>query len=192
MSSPHSWQLITSEIVFQHRWYTLRQDRIRLPNGWEIDDYFVSVRPDVVVILALTVDQQILLVRQYKHGVGQITLELPGGVIDDEHPQRAAERELREETGFACGQWISGGKIHSNPTKDTNHIHLFVGTQAVWVGDPCLDENEAAGGVQVEQHSISQAIQAINQGEIRTQASLMAIYRGLHLLRIFPGSERDA
>lgn len=182
MHTLQPWQLISSEFVFQHRWYTLRRDRIQLPNGKVIDDYFVSVRPDVVVILALTPEDEILLVKQYKHGVGQITLELPGGVIDDEDPHQAAARELREETGFACEQWISAGKVFSNPTKDTNCIYLFVGTGAVRVGDPCLDENEAAGGMGVEQRSIPEIMEAIEEGEIMTQASLMAIYRGLGIL----------
>lgn len=182
MITPQPWHLLHSEFVFQHRWYTLRQDRIRLPNGQEIDDYFVSVRPDVVVILALTPEDKIVLVRQYKHGVGQITVELPGGVIDDEDPRQAAARELREETGFECEHWISAGQVFSNPTKDTNLIYLFVGTGAIKVGDPCLDENEAAGGIAVEQRSIPEIMQAIDNGEIMTQASLMAIYRGLGIL----------
>ena len=63
-----SWKILQSTPVFQHQWYSLRQDRVQLPDGRILDDYFVSVRPDVVLILALTPDKQVPLVRQYKHG----------------------------------------------------------------------------------------------------------------------------
>ena len=88
-----AWNILKSETVFEHRWYTLRQDWVQLPDGRLLDDYFVSVRPDVVLILAVTPDGHVPLVRQYKHGVQKILLELPGGFIDHgEIPQRAAMR----------------------------------------------------------------------------------------------------
>ena len=77
-----AWKIQKSEMAIDHRWYKLRRDWVELPDGRAIDDYFVSVRPDVVLILALTPDGNVPLVRQYKHGVQKVLLELPGGFID--------------------------------------------------------------------------------------------------------------
>ncbi|MEO1123540.1 MAG: NUDIX hydrolase, partial [Cyanobacteria bacterium J06639_16] len=95
------WTLLRSRLVFDHRWYKVRQDEVRLPNGEIIDDYFVSVRPDVALVLPITVDREVIFVHQYRHGAGEVLLELPAGTFDpqQEAAETAALRELQEETG---------------------------------------------------------------------------------------------
>lgn len=133
-----------SEAVFQHRWYHLRRDHVALPTGQVLDDYFVSVRPDVVLIFALTTDQQVLLVRQYKHGIADVLVELPGGVIDahEKSPLAAAQRELLEETGYAAESFELLAEVADNPTKDTNRISFFLTRNARRVAEQQLDETE--------------------------------------------------
>ena len=74
------WKTLKSDIVFDHKWYTLRRDHVELPTGQVLDDYFVSVRRNVALTFALTDDNHVLLVRQYKHAAGEILIELPGGL----------------------------------------------------------------------------------------------------------------
>lgn len=138
------WETLRSEVVFQHRWYHLRRDHVMLPTGQVLDDYFVSVRPDVVLIFALTTDQQVLLVRQYKHGIADILVELPGGVIDahETSPLAAAQRELLEETGYAADSFELLAEVVDNPTKDTNRISFFLARNARRVAEQQLDETE--------------------------------------------------
>ena len=94
------WQKIKSEIVFNHKWFKLRQDTVMLPDGKIIDDYIVSERPDVVLIFPITSENNVIMVEQYKHAAEEIMLEFPGGFFnsEEESPQAAAQRELLEET----------------------------------------------------------------------------------------------
>ena len=90
------WDILAREDIFKNQWYHLRKDVVRLPNGRIIDDYFVSVRPEVVITFALTKENKALFVRQYKHGLQRVVTEIPGGFYDatTESPEEAAIREL--------------------------------------------------------------------------------------------------
>ena len=111
------WALLDSVLVFGHRWYQLRRDTVRLPDGTVVDDYFVSVRPEVAMVFPLTPDGDVIFVRQYKHGAQAITIELPGGTFRHELPEDAARRELIEETGYTPGELIPLGWIWEDPTR---------------------------------------------------------------------------
>ena len=175
------WKILDSRNVFQHMWYTLRQDTVQLPDGRIIDDYFVSVRRDVVLIFALTASQQILLVRQYKHGAQKTLLELPGGFIDDGEPPRdAAQRELLEETGYTADNLHLLAQVHGDPTKDTNTLHLYLAENAVKVQGQSLDHTE---DITVEHIPLDQVRSLVLEGKISVSGSITTIYLALERLR---------
>ncbi|MBD1396994.1 NUDIX hydrolase [Pontibacter sp. JH31] len=154
------WKTLKSEIVFEHKWYTLRRDHVELPNGQEMDDYFVSVRPDVVLTFPVTEDGQVLFVRQYKHAAGDIFIELPGGVIDahETEPLAAAKRELLEETGYTSDDVEPLLQVIDNPTKDTNRVYYFLARNVREVAAQDLDESENIEVLKVPLHEVEQMI----------------------------------
>ena len=179
-SEPIPWHVRSSDWALNEPWYRVRRDVVELPDGTVID-YYRSIRPDVAVVLPVTADGEVLLVRQYKHGVGEITLELPGGLIDaGEAPLAAAARELREETGFAApGPLEPLGWTWADASKSTERIFSFLARDVVRVGEPQLDPNEAASGVVVEHRPWSALGRLVDEGELTSQATVVTVLRAL-------------
>ncbi len=121
----------------------LREDTVRLPNGAQIPDYFVFEYPDWVSVLALTVDRQFVLIRQYRHGIAAVHFELPAGVVDPQEPLlESAQRELLEETGYGGGAWKHYFKACANPGTHTNWCHIFLATGVERIRGQDLEHTE--------------------------------------------------
>jgi ADP-ribose pyrophosphatase len=121
------WKLLGTEPVSDHRIFRLRHDRYRLETNGAEHDFIVMDSPDWVLVVPITVDGQVVLVRQYRHGVRQVSLEPPGGMIDPgEPPAEAALRELREESGYAAQRVRSLGRVSPNPALQNNWCYMFV------------------------------------------------------------------
>ncbi|MBF8962576.1 NUDIX hydrolase [Pontibacter sp. FD36] len=165
------WKTLKSQVVFEHKWYTLRRDHVELPNGYVMDDYFVSVRPDVVLTFPLTEDGHVLFVRQYKHAASDIFIELPGGVIDahETNPLEAAKRELLEETGYTTDDIESVLQVIDNPTKDTNKIYYYIARNVREVAAQDLDESEH---IEVLKVPLQEVEQMIMSGKINVAGSI--------------------
>jgi ADP-ribose pyrophosphatase len=134
--------------------------------------------PDWVNVVALTSDDRVVMVEQYRHGIGRVTLELPGGLIEPgESPIEAGLRELREETGFAGDEPQLLGAVHPNPAYFTNSAHFIVVREAVAVGALQQDSGEDIAVRLVPLASISTLI---GNGAI-THAVMIAAF---HLLSL--------
>ncbi len=81
-SEPQPWKVLTSEYIAQDPWFTVRKEKVQLPNGSQIDSYYISEFPDWVNVIAITKENKLILVRQYRHGIARVSYELCAGVCD--------------------------------------------------------------------------------------------------------------
>lgn len=125
---PDPWTLERSERVVEDRWITVRADRCRTAEGVLVDPYYVLEYPDWVQIVAMDDEDRILLVEQYRHGLGVVSLELPCGAIEpgDDDPLAAARRELAEETGFEADRLELVATLAPNPANQNNLCHVIL------------------------------------------------------------------
>jgi ADP-ribose pyrophosphatase len=174
------WKTLKTDVALDNKWCRVEKDVVELPSGKIIDDYFVCIRPDVVLVFPVTADGQVIMVRQYKHGAKEILLEFPGGVTDaGELPAIAAERELREETGYSAASIEQLTVVFDNPTKDTNKIYLFLARDVKKTHATAFDVTEDIETVEIPIEDIPHLIM---EQEIRVTGSLAIYYMALAAL----------
>ncbi|MDH4177034.1 MAG: NUDIX hydrolase [Thermoleophilia bacterium] len=177
---PDAWEQLDSEPAFDHPHFRIRRDTLRLPSGRIVDDYLVGVLEDYALVVAVTPDRQVVLARQWKQGVGRITLELPGGKVDDgETPTQTAARELREETGYEAPSLELLASLDVDASKAANQGHVFLARDAELLHEPERHEMETPDVVVVPLDGIPELIAA---GEIQGAASVAGLLLALDRL----------
>jgi 8-oxo-dGTP pyrophosphatase MutT (NUDIX family) len=137
------WTRLSSREVCDCRVFKVRSVQYRSPKSGETHDFFVVDCPDWVNTIALTVQGEVLLVRQHRFGIDQLSLEIPGGMVDPgEGPAEAATRELLEETGYRGDPPRLLGTIHPNPALQPNRTHTFLISGCRRVAEPTPDAAE--------------------------------------------------
>ena len=105
-------------------------------------DYIIMDAPDWVIVIAEHNDK-FLMVRQWRHGESALSVEFPGGVTDKgEEPDKAALRELEEETGYKAGKLTKLGTVNPNPALFSNHVHFYLAEDLQATGKQHLDADE--------------------------------------------------
>jgi 8-oxo-dGTP pyrophosphatase MutT (NUDIX family) len=158
------WKVSESEYLHKEPWLTVRKDKCELPNGTVVPGFFVIEYPDWVNAFALTDHGQVIMVKQYRHGFGEVGIELPGGVTEKgETPEEAVRREMKEETGYEFETCEYLGKISANPSTTNNLTHMFLATGGKKTAEQKLDEME---DLELEFMSIAEVKDLVKQNKI--------------------------
>lgn len=137
------WQTLSSEYLIREPWMTARRDTVRLPNGVVNDHYWVLEYPEFISVIPITSDGLFVIERQYRHGLDVVEWEIPAGVVEKgEEPLVAAKRELKEETGYAGGEWQEWMTVSPNPSAVNNLSHVFLARGVEKVSGQHLDRAE--------------------------------------------------
>jgi len=137
------WETLSSEYLVNHQYFTARKDKCIAPDGKIIEEYFVVELPTTVCAVPITEDGKVLMIKQYRHLVQEVLLELPGGFIDkNELPEEAMARELVEETWYRFSSIEKVGKIAANPGVLDGFTYLFLARGGKKISEQILDHNE--------------------------------------------------
>ena len=172
-NTDNSWELFESEkgpnlILFQARY-----DWVRNPRNLKSMKVVILESPDWVNIVAITPEKKILVVKQYRFGVGKITTEIPAGIIEaGETPEQAARRELKEETGYTTANWEYLGWVEANPAFLNNICHQWLALDVVKTTNTELDEGEE---ISVTELSLEEVRLEIEQERMRNSLSVLAL-----------------
>jgi len=135
--SPSAWKREGSEQVADCRVFKVRRDLSRDPRSNRTHDFYVIEAPDWINVVPLTAGGEVVLIEQYRHGTAELSLEIPGGMVDEgESPSEAAGRELIEETGYAARELIPLGRTRPNPAIQDNWIHTFLARDCEYRHEP--------------------------------------------------------
>jgi 8-oxo-dGTP pyrophosphatase MutT (NUDIX family) len=158
------WTLLRSRILGDYKILRLREDQYRFePSGAE-SPFVVCESADWVLVIALTAEEQLVLIRQFRHGVRQTVLEVPGGVLDEgETPESAAARELREETGYVPERVRSIGRMMPNPAINNAFLHVVLAEGCRPTAEQQLDPFEQ---IEIELHPQAEIAPMIRDGRI--------------------------
>jgi ADP-ribose pyrophosphatase len=176
-----AWKVESRREIADCRVFRVREDTTVRDSDGVRSTFFVVENPDWVNVVAITKENEVVLIEQFRHGVEKMILEIPGGMVDEgEDPKHGALRELVEETGFTPGKLILIGKSFPNPAIQNNTIHHFLALDCVKTGEVEFDDHESIATRLV---SLSELDELVHNGEITHSLAVTAIYYAQRYLK---------
>ena len=157
------WEVLKTEDISPAPWFPLFVDKVRLPHTGKEIEYYRAELGHVAMIVAVTPKKEVILARQYRHGVQEIAHELPAGRIGKRDPEGAAREELEQETGIRAKELRLIGEVFVAPSKDSTRTHGYLVVDAEITGDQQFDENE---NIELVHVSVAELDEWIKSGKI--------------------------
>jgi len=168
------WNRQKSDILNNYRIFNIRKDTSISPVTGKEHEFYVIESADWVNVVAITQDEEIVLIKQYRHGIMDITLEIPGGMVDKgESPIQSARRELLEETGYTSENWVEIGVVNPNPAILNNKCYSYLALNSIKSGNQKLEGTE---DIQVITVPVSNTNLLVSSGEITHSLVICALH----------------
>lgn len=186
-----TWKLIKEEHVVQDEWIDFRRNEYKLPNDSVIGPVYNYSKHSFSLIVATDEKGQYICVKQYRHGIDQITTEFPAGAIEykeksdvpyitskniiatEDDAFEAAKRELKEETGYISDNWAHLLTIPANATLSNSNVHIYCATACKKICDQDLDDTEF---LNIETISEKELLSRIYGGDFKQSLHVLAYY----------------
>ncbi|MEK7153049.1 MAG: NUDIX hydrolase [Patescibacteria group bacterium] len=172
------WQTTDSRYLVNDRWLRLRADTCTTPDGQTIEPWYVLEYPEWVNCLVIDQEDNVILLRHYRHGVDAYISEIIGGNMDpgDDSPEATITKELQEEIGYQGGEIYKTGAAYANPSNQNNKLHTFLA-----VGGACIASSvkELGADFLIEKLPFKEFAAKI------TDPANSTLYQSLHLTSIF-------
>ena len=177
------WQVLSSRKVLDTPFLKIRSERVKLPEGTVLPDYYIIENPGWVGIVPLTEDGYFVLNKQYKHGIGLEVIEFPAGGLDEheDDPLKAAQRELMEETGYSVDQGRIEFLAHmlANPTNAVTRVWWYLARNVRKTGEQKIDPSEIIENILVTPQEL---LELLHSGRFLVQGQIAAAYMALERL----------
>jgi 8-oxo-dGTP pyrophosphatase MutT (NUDIX family) len=143
-NDPEPWKVLSSVYESRKFWFTVRREELQLPNGTVIPEYWINEYRPWVNVVAVTGNDEVLMVRQYRPGLGAVHFEIPAGTSDPDETdiESACRRELLEETGYGGGRWSPLMTLSANPALQNNLTYTFLAEGVVAMAAPHAEASE--------------------------------------------------
>ncbi len=180
---PLKWKTLSSEYLFNDTWLKARKDVCQRPDGKIVNPYYVMEYMTWATGVAFTEDNKVILVKQYRHALGETCIETPGGCVDatDANTEVAIRRELLEETGYEFSSAEYLGRTSANPSTNNNLLHMYLLQGGKKVQEQQLDANEE---IEILLVTIPELLQMLDRNEIMQSMHVTALFFALKKLGI--------
>ena len=159
MNLAERWKRVASKTIGSFRIFSIREDHYQLPRNHRETPFYILESNDWVNVIPVTENGEVVLIRQFRFGTETVTLEIPGGIVEqNQTPLEAGQRELLEETGFTTDQWEYLGFVHPNPAFLNNRTHSFLARGVKKVAEIRPEESEEFEMLQVPYPEIKNLI----------------------------------